>query len=158
MAYFYFTGLLYLQARGMMPEQLTVFRFSDLGMRSYGNGLVANPKSLVESPDAVRAFVRASTRGWTKAMADPKAGAAAVKAREPLAPEAIEFERLKLIADGSMRTPDTMANGWGAATPARLQATLDETISALNLKPGMTVADIWTDKFLPGAADRKLRA
>ena len=157
-AYFYFTGLLNLKARGMMPEQLTVFRFSDLGMKSYGNGLVANPKSLAESPDAMRAFVKATTRGWIEAMADPKAGASAVKAREPLAAEAIEFERLKLIADGSMRTPDTLVNGWGAATPARLQATLDETVSALGLKAGLTVADIWTDKFLPGAADRKLKA
>ena len=77
---------------------------------------------------------------------------------EKLAAEGIEFERLKLIAAGSMRTPDTLANGWGAATPARLQATLDETITALGLKPGLTVADIWTDKFLPTAADRKLKA
>lgn len=157
-AYFYFTGLLNLKSRGVMPEQLTVFRFSDFGMRSYGNGLVANPKSLVDAPDAMRAFVKATTRGWIEAMADPKAGGAAVKAREPLAPEAIEFERLQLIAAGSMRTPDTLANGWGAATPARLQATLDETVAALGLKPGLTVADIWTDKFLPAAADRKLKA
>ena len=35
-------------------------------------------------------------------MADPKAGGAAIKAREPLAPEAIEFERLKLIADAGI--------------------------------------------------------
>ena len=157
-AYFYFTGLLNLQARGVTPEQLTVFRFSDFGMKSYGNGLVANPKSLAESPDAMRAFVKATTRGWTEAMADPKAGGAAVKAREPLAAEAIEFDRLKLIAAGSMRTPETLANGWGAATQVRLQATLDETIGALGLKPGLTVADIWTDKFLPTAADRKLKA
>ncbi len=110
-AYFYFTGLLNLKSRGMMPEQPTMFRFSDLGMRSYGNGLVANPKSLSESPDAIRAFVKASTRGWIEALADPKAGGAAIKARKPLAPEAIEMERLQLIASGSMRTPDTLANG-----------------------------------------------
>lgn len=118
-----------------MADQPTVFKFSDFGMKSYGNDLVANPKSLAESPDAMRAFVKATTRGWVEAMADPKAGGAAVKAREPLVAEAIEFDRLKLIADGSMRTPDTLANGWGAATQARLQATLDETIGALGLKP-----------------------
>ena len=157
-AYFYFTALLNLKARGVTPDQLTVFKFSDFGMKSYGNGLVANPKSLADAPDAMRAFVKATTRGWIEAMADPKAGGAAIKAREPLVPEAIEFERLQLIAAGSMRTPDTLANGWGAATPARLQATLDETVAALGLKPGLTVADIWTDKFLPTAADRKLKA
>lgn len=157
-AYFFFTGLLNLKARGIGADQLTVFRFSEFGMKSYGNGLVANPKSMAEAPAAMAAFVKASTRGWVDCIADPRAGAAAVKAREPLANEELEFERLKLIVDGTMRTADTRANGWGAATASRLQATIDETASAFDLKGAPTVADLWTDRFLPGAADRRLRA
>lgn len=157
-AYFFFTGLLNLKARGMGPEQLTVFRFSDFGMKSYGNGLIANPKAMQDAPDAMKAFVKATTRGWTEAMADPKAGAAAIKAREPLANEAIELERLQLIVDGTMKTAETQANGWGAATPARLQATIDETVAAFGLKSSLAVPDIWTDRFLPAPADRKLKA
>ncbi|MBU0827478.1 MAG: ABC transporter substrate-binding protein [Gammaproteobacteria bacterium] len=157
-AYFFFTGLLNLKSRGMGPEQLTVFRFSDFGMKSYGNGLIANPKSMQEAPDAMKAFVKATTRGWIDAIADPKAGAAAIKAREPLANEAIELERLQLIVDGTMKTDETRANGWGAATPARLQATIDETVAAFGLKSSLAAADIWTDRFLPNAADRKLKA
>lgn len=157
-AYFFFTGLLNLKSRGVTPDQLTVFRYSSLGMKSYGNGLVSSAKVMQEQPAALAAFVKASTRGWIEAMADPKAGAAAVKAREPLANEELEFERLKLIVDGTMRTPETQANGWGAATPARLQATIDETAAAFNLKPGIAVSDLWSDKFLPGMSDRKLKA
>jgi NitT/TauT family transport system substrate-binding protein len=157
-AYFFFTGLLNLKARGMGPEQLTVFRFSDLGMKSYGNGLVANPKSLQERPDAMKAFVKATTRGWIEVMADPRAGAAAIKTREPLANEELEYERLKLIVDGTMKTADTRTNGWGAATPARLQATIDETVTAFGLKGSPTLAEFWTDRFLPTAAERKLKA
>ena len=157
-AYFFFTGLFNLKARGLAPEQITVFRFSDHGLRSYGNGLVASPRSMQDAPDAMKAFVKATTRGWIEAIADPRAGAAAVKAREPLAHEEIEFERLQLIVDGTMKTAETRANGWGAATAARLQATIDETVSAFGLKPGLAVADIWTDRFLPAAADRKLKA
>jgi len=156
-AYFYFTGLLNLKARGMGPEQITMFRFSDYGMKSYGNGLVANAKSM-EQVEAMKAFVKATTRGWIDAIADPKAGAAAVKAREPLANEEIEFERLKLIVDGSMKTTGTRSHGWGAATPERLQATIAETVDAFGLKSTPAVADIWTDRFLPTAADRKLKA
>ncbi|MBN9412190.1 MAG: ABC transporter substrate-binding protein [Burkholderiales bacterium] len=156
-AYFFFTGLLNLKARGMTPEQLTVFRFSDYGMKSYGNGLVANAKSM-EQADAMRAFVKATTRGWIECIADPKAGGAAIKAREPLANQDIETERLQLIVDGTMKTPDVRANGWGAATPARLQATIDETVGAFGLKSTPTVADFFTDRFLPSAADRKLKA
>ncbi len=157
-AYFFFTGLLNLKARGMGPEQLNVFRFSDYGMKSYGNGLVSNPKSMQDNPDAMKAFVKASTHGWLDCIADPKAGAAAVKAREPLANEALELERLQLIVDGTMKTAETRTNGWGAATPARLQATIDETVAAFGLKSSLAVADIWTDRFLPAAADRKLKA
>ena len=156
-AYFFFTGLLNLKARGMGPEQLTVFRFSEYGMKSYGNGLVANAKSM-EQADAMRAFVKATTRGWIECIADPKAGGAAVKQREPLANQDIETERLQLIVDGTMKTADTRANGWGAATTARIQGTIDETVSAFGLKSSPTVADFWTDKFLPSAADRKLKA
>ncbi|MGJ7490847.1 ABC transporter substrate-binding protein [Variovorax sp. ZT4R33] len=156
-AYFYFTGLLNLKARGMGPEQLTVFRFSDFGMKSYGNGLVANAKSM-EQADAMRAFVKATTRGWIDCIADPKAGGAAVKTREPLANQEIETERLQLIVDGTMKTAEVRANGWGAATPARLQATIDETVAAFGLKSMPTVPDFFADKFLPSAADRQLKA
>ncbi|QHI99795.1 ABC transporter substrate-binding protein [Xylophilus rhododendri] len=155
-AYFFFTGLLNLKARGMGPEQINVFRFSDV-MKSYGNGFVANSKSM-EQAEAMRGFVKASTRGWLDAMADPKAGAAAIKQREPLANEQFEFERLQLIVDGTMKTAETRANGWGAATPQRLQATIDETVAAFGLKTVPTPADIWTDRFLPSAADRRLKA
>lgn len=155
-AYFYFTGLLNLKARGLGADQLTVFRFSDHGMKSYGNGLVANAKAMAQA-DAMKAFVKASTRGWLDCMADPAAGAAALKAREPLVQEALELERLKLILDGTMKTPDTRAHGWGAATPARLQATIDETVAAFGLKSAPTLADFWTDQFLPALAERKLK-
>ncbi|MFT4104019.1 MAG: ABC transporter substrate-binding protein [Burkholderiaceae bacterium] len=156
-AYFYFTGLLNLKQRGMPLEDIRVFRFADYGMKSYGNGLVANSKSM-EQADAMRAFLHATTRGWIEAIADPRAGAAAVKAREPLASEPIELERLRLIVEGSMDTRDTRGQGWGAASPTRIEATVAETVDAFGLKSSLTAAEVWTDRFLPAAADRKLKA
>ena len=157
-AYFFFTGLLNLKARGIRPDQITVFRYSDYGMQSYGNGFVASGRAIAEQPDALKAFVKASTRGWLDAIADPKAGAAAVKAREPLANEAIELDRLRSIVDGAMLSAGTRAHGWGAATSERLRATIEETVVAFGLKTGPAVADIWTDRFLPPLADRKIGA
>lgn len=157
-AYFFFTGLLNLKARGMGPELLRVFKYADLGLKSYGNGIVANPKAMQQTPEAVAAFVLASARGWIEAIADPRAGAAAIKAREPLANETLEYERLQLIVDGTMKTSGTRQHGWGAATPERLQATLEETIGAFGLDSKLTVADIWTDRFLPSPEKRRLKA
>ena len=156
-AYFYFTGLLNLKARGVNLDALTVYRYSDYGLRSYGNGIVASRQAMAR-PEALRAFVAASTRGWIDAIADPAAGGAAVKHKEPLANQALETERLRLITTGSMQTPGTAAHGWGAATPERVQATIDETLQAFGLPAGLRAEDIWTDAFLPPAAARKLRA
>jgi NitT/TauT family transport system substrate-binding protein len=127
-------------------------------MKSCGNGLVASPKAMAESPQALAPFVKASTRGWLDCIADPRAGGAAIKTREPLANEELEVERLRLIVDGTMKTADTRANGWGTATAARLQATIGETVAAFGLKATPTVADFFVDRFLPAAADRRLRA
>jgi NitT/TauT family transport system substrate-binding protein len=157
-AYFFFTGLLNMKSRGVMPDQLRVFRFSEHGMRSYGNGLVTSAKVMQESPDALRAFVKGSTRGWIEAIANPAAAVAAMKAREPLLNEPLELERMQLIASGTMVTPATRSHGWGMGTQARLQATIDETTAAFGLKPGSTVAEMWSDRFLPPAAERMLKA
>jgi NitT/TauT family transport system substrate-binding protein len=158
LAIFYFTGLLNLKSRGMGADQLRAFRYSELGVNSYGNGIVAAPGAMAASPEAMRAFVKASTRGWIEAIADPRAAASALKARDPLTDEAIELERLQLIIDTTMNTPATRRNGWGAATPERLQATIDETVAAFGLNNRIGIADMWTDRFLPSPAERQLKA
>jgi len=158
LAIFYFTGLLNLKSRGMGADQLRAFRYSELGVNSYGNGIVAAPKPMAESPEAMRAFVKASTQGWIEAIADPRAAASALKARDPLLDEAIELERLQLIIDTTMDTPATRRDGWGAATTPRLQATIDETVAAFGLASRLAIADMWTDRFLPAPADRRLKA
>ncbi len=56
-----------------------------------------------------------------------------------------------------MVTPDTRANGWGAATPARIAATIEETISAFGLQGALALEGVFTGRFLPSRADRAIR-
>ncbi len=156
-AFFYFTGLINLSAAGVPLDAMRSFIYSDYGLRGYGNGIVVNPRLATDQPRALAGFVRATTRGWLDCIADPVAGGRAVKAREALADEALETARLRMMTTGSMVTADTRANGWGAATPARLQATIDETLLAFNLTGSLAPADIFTDGFLPPPAERALR-
>ncbi len=156
-AFFYFTGLINLQAAGLPLEQMRTFRYSDYGLQGYGNGIVVNPALATSNPRALAGFVRASTRGWLDCIVDPVAGGRAVKAREGLADEALETARLRMITEGSMVTADTRANGWGAATLPRLQATIDETLLAFGLQGTLGPADIFVDSFLPAPAERALR-
>lgn len=154
MATFFFTGSLNLEAKGMKPSELEIFRFSDFGIESYGNGIVASAKAQ-ENPDALRAFIAGSTQGWLDAIADPVAAAAAVKERDPLVNVGVETKRLELIINGTMRTPSTQTQGWGAAENSRIQATIDETVAALGLARAPSASEVWTDIYLP-AQERRL--
>ena len=68
---FVFTGLLNLKARGFGPTRSRC-PLLDIRMKSYGNGLVANPKSISERPEAMAASQGQHAR-LIDAIADPKA-------------------------------------------------------------------------------------
>jgi NitT/TauT family transport system substrate-binding protein len=157
-AFFFFTGLINLQAAGVAPDKMRTFVYADYGLQGYGNAIVVNPALAQSNPRALSGFVRATTRGWLDCIADPEAGGRAVKAREALADQALETARLRMITEGTMVTPDTRANGWGAATPARIRATIEETISAFGLQGSLAPEDVFTDRFLAPPADRRIRS
>ncbi len=57
--------------------------FSDWGVNLLGNGYLVATGTLEQKPELVRGFVRATLRGWKDALADPKAGVAALMAAFP---------------------------------------------------------------------------
>ena len=57
--------------------------FSDWGLNILGNGYFVTTATLEQKPELVRAFLRATMRGWKDAMADPKAGVAALMKAYP---------------------------------------------------------------------------
>ena len=52
--------------------------FSDWGVNLLGNGYLVATSTLEQKPELVRGFLRATLRGWKDAIADPKAGVAAL--------------------------------------------------------------------------------
>jgi NitT/TauT family transport system substrate-binding protein len=57
--------------------------FSDWGLNILGNGYFVTTSTLEQKPEMVRAFLRATLRGWKDAMADPKAGVEALMKAYP---------------------------------------------------------------------------
>jgi NitT/TauT family transport system substrate-binding protein len=57
--------------------------FSDWGLNILGNGYFVTTTTLEQKPELVKAFLRATMRGWKDAMADPKAGVAALMKAYP---------------------------------------------------------------------------
>lgn len=91
-------------------------------MKSYGNGLVANAESMAQA-EAMAAFVKATTRGWIEAMADTKAGAAAVEGARAAGQRGHRARRLQLVVDGTMAAPGTRAPGRGTPGASRPPST-----------------------------------
>ena len=57
--------------------------YSEWGVNMLGNGYIVSTSTLGEKPDLVRGFLRATMHGWKDAIADQKAGVAAVMAAFP---------------------------------------------------------------------------
>ncbi len=64
-------------------KDVKIALFSDWGLNILGNGYFVTTTTLEQKPELVRAFLRATMRGWKEAMADPKAGVAALMKAYP---------------------------------------------------------------------------
>ncbi len=152
----YFSSFLDLKAKGVKAEDIVAMRYSDFGMDFYGNGLIASPKIIAEKPEAVKSFIRATLKGLKEMIADPKAGIAATKKKDPLIEEALEMERLELAISTNIVTPNVKRDGIGGVDMARLKRSIDQVALAATLKTVPTPEQVFDASFLPPAADRKL--
>lgn len=148
------TTLLVLKANGMAIEDANVISYADLGFDVYGNAFLVNPAFLRANPDAVRGFVRAASRGWRDAMADPKAGIASLMKHNTLAKADIEEGRFLWLASHQILTPTTRKEGIGAYDRGRMARNLEQVAKAFGLARVPDVAEIYDDRFLPPREER----
>jgi len=151
---FAFTSLLNLEARGVKDEDIVVLAYQNYGVKLYGNAIIASEKFLKENPEAVKAFLRAFTRGMKDLIADPKAAIASVKARDGIINEELELKRLRMVLDGTILTPDARAEGFGNVQAPRLTLMASQVSDAFGTKERVNPDAVWNGSFLPAAADR----
>ncbi|MCI1192425.1 ABC transporter substrate-binding protein [Calidifontimicrobium sp. SYSU G02091] len=155
---FSFTSLLNLEARGVKADEIVVFPYAQYGVKFYGNAIVVSENFLKSNPEAVRAFLRAFTKGVKDVVADPKAAIAFVKQRDGIINEALEERRLKLALDAVVLTPDARAEGFGSVMKPRLALMASQVSDAFGTKERVNADAVWTDAFLPPAAERDVFA
>lgn len=153
---FSFTSLLNLEARGVKTADVVVLPYPQYGVKLYGNAVIVSEKFLKEKPEAVKAFLRAFTKGMKDVIADPKAAIATVKARDGIINEALETRRLQLALDASVLTPDARAEGFGAVNDARLTLMASQVSDAFGTKERVDPKAVWNASFLPAAAERDI--
>jgi NitT/TauT family transport system substrate-binding protein len=155
---FYFTSLLNLEARGIKAEEIAVQLYPDYGVKLYGNAIIASEEFIKKYPDAVRAFLRAFTKGAKAVIADPKAATAVVKERDGIVNAELEERRLRLAIESSIATADARAEGFGEVKGPRLSLMASQVSDAYATKSRVNPDAIWNGSFLPPAAERDIFA
>ena len=153
---FSFTSLLNLEARGVRGDDIVVLSYPSYGVKLYGNAIIVSEPFLQKNPEAVKAFLRAFTRGMKDVVADPKGAIATLKARDGLVNDELELRRLKLALDATILTPDAKAEGFGEVRAPRLSLMASQVSDAFGTRNRIDPAAVWKDGFLPPAGDRDL--
>jgi NitT/TauT family transport system substrate-binding protein len=151
---FYFTSLLNLEARGVKADDVSVMLYPNHGVKLYGNVIIASEDFLKKNPEAVKAFLRAFTKGAKEVIANPKAAVATVKERDGIISADLEEKRLKMAIDSSVATPDAKAEGFGDLKAPRLALMASQVADAFNTKGRINPDAVWNGSFLPAAAER----
>jgi NitT/TauT family transport system substrate-binding protein len=153
---FYFTSLLNLNARGVKDEDIAVMPYPQFGVKLYGNAIIASEAFLKSNPEAVKAFLRAFTKGARDVLADPDGAIRFVKERDAIIDEALEKRRLKLAIQGSIATADARTEGFGEVRGPRLALMASQVADAFGTKDRINPDRIWNGSFLPAAAERNI--
>lgn len=151
---FHFTSLLNLNARGVKDEDVVVLPYPQFGVKLYGNAIIASEDILKRNPEAVKAFLRAFTRGVKDVIADPDASVATVRERDPLMDSGLELRRLKLALASSVATADAKAEGFGEVSPPRLALMASQVNDAFGLKERIQPDRIFLSGMLPTKEQR----
>lgn len=145
-----------LTARGVPADDVVVLQMSNYGLELYGNAVMVSPKFAAEKPEAVRGLLRAIARGARDTIADPASAVDSVIRRNDVAKKDVELQRLRMVLDQNVVTPAVKEAGLGGIDRARFERALDQIGLTFTYKAKPKVDDIFTDKFLPSAADRKV--
>jgi NitT/TauT family transport system substrate-binding protein len=150
---FSFTSLLNLEARGVKTEDIVVMPYAELGVKLYGNAIIASPKLIRENPQAVKAFLTAFAKGAKDVMAKPDDAIQYVKQRDGIIDTALETRRLRMAIDAVVNSADARAEGFGQVVPGRLSLMASQVSDAFNTKTRVNPDAAWNGSLLPSKAE-----
>ncbi len=145
-----------LKSRGTPVDDIVVLLMSDYGVELYGNVIMVNPKFAAEKPEAVKGFLRALVKAARDVVKDPGTAVDGVIKRNDVAKKDVELERLQMVLKDNVVTPWVKANGFGGIDKARFDRAIDQIGLTFTFKQKPKADDIFTDAFLPAAAERKI--
>lgn len=146
---FNFSSYLSLARLGVPEDDITTIMFADHGVALYGNAIIVNTDFAAANPDAVTGALTAIARGWSAAIADPAAGAAAVIDRNPAGDAELEQRRLELAIEANVLTDYVVANGIGGIDADRMATALEQMTLTYEFQNPVDASLYFTDAYLP---------
>ncbi len=139
---------------GVPLQKVVTLRYNDYGIKQYGTAFVMRADYAKANPNTAKAVIAALNASQKDAIADPQASVNAIKARDPLVNLSTECTRLVEGLQTLTLTEEFRSKGISSVDLARMQASVDELLKAFDLKASIPVEQVYTDAFLPAAAER----
>lgn len=143
-----------LRAAGVPPAEIVTLPYSSAGVDLYGHGIITSAAFAERNPEAVRGFIRATIGGLRAALADPAAGVAALKKRNPLIDEALEQERFEMTREVAIMTENVRRTGFGALELDRMRRLVAINAEVNGIANPPVAESLFSTAFLPPQADR----
>ena len=151
-----FSSFINLKAKGVGEEDITLILMRDHGLDLYGNVIIANRDFAKSNPEAVKAFVAATVRGFQETAKDPEGAVKHVLEHNDVAREAVELERLRMALAQNIVTDEVRANGFGGVDMARLERSIDQIADTYEFTNRPAAADVFDMQYLAPKADRMM--
>jgi len=152
----FITDLAGLDRLGIAEADLSIMRYSDYGVRLYGNCIVTAADFAAKNPQIVKGVVKAMAQALKDTIADPGIAIAAEKKREPLIDENVELKRLQLVIENAILTDHVKRAGLSAVEPERLAQTI-AMISQVFSVAALDPRQAYRPDFLPPSAELMLK-
>ncbi len=134
-------------------KDIRYIKYGDYGMDLYSNAIIVSKKMTKEHPEVVKGLIEAINHGLEDSLKDPAAAIDAVAKREPLINKTVERERFDATLQDEMNSPEIAKIGLGNVDKARLKKSIEILVDAQKLPQTPTVDEIYTDAFMPPAAE-----
>jgi NitT/TauT family transport system substrate-binding protein len=132
---------------------------ADYGFNTYSTLIETRRDVIDKKPDLVQRFVDASCIGWYNYLyGDNSAGNAMIKKMNPeMTDELLAYSVAKMKEYGIVDSGDTLQNGIGAMTDARVTAFFEKMVRAGVIKPDVDYRKSYTLRFVNKGVGAELR-
>jgi NitT/TauT family transport system substrate-binding protein len=154
---FSFSSFINLKSKGVAEDDISLMLMSDYGLDLYGNTILVNPDFAKENPEAVKAFLRATVKGFRDVVADPEAAVEYVLKYNDIARKEVELERLKMALRDNIVTDYVLKNGIGNVDVKRLSNAIDQIGIAYKYTNKPSADAVFTDAYLGTASERMVK-